>query len=193
MTGYFTLEANKLSVDKNELSRRLCLPKDFDFSAFDEAEKAVKEASSVKCNCIHTPIVQEEDFVVNLGFMKVQSRDLSKNLACCESAFVFCVTLGAAVDRLIEKTAVMSPYKSFIFDGYASSFAESACDEAERIIKENIKCKPRFSPGYGDFALENQKDVLYAVSAEKMLGVALSKSLLMTPKKTITAIMGICP
>ena len=192
MTGYFSLDANKLSVDKNELSKRLCIPKDFDFSLFEEAEKAVKQASNVKCNCICTNVSILENNDVDLGFVKVNSRDLCTNLKSCKQAFVFAVTLGSGIDRLISKMQVVSPAKSFVYDGYASSLAESACDEAERIIKEKMNCRPRFSPGYGDFALDAQKDVLHAVSAEKLLGVVMTKSLLMTPKKTITAVMGIC-
>ena len=50
--------------------------------------------------------------------------------------------------------------------------------------------RPRFSPGYGDFSLDCQKDIIRALEAEKTVGVTLTDSLLMTPSKSVTAVIG---
>jgi cobalamin-dependent methionine synthase I len=78
-----------------------------------------------------------------------------------------------------------------VTDAIASALAESACDEAERLIFEDNSHTPRFSPGYGDLPLEIQKPLLSFLDAEKTVGITLSSSLLMTPTKSITAIAGI--
>ena len=49
----------------------------------------------------------------------------------------------------------------------------------------------RFSPGYGDSPLEMQKQVLDLLDAENKLGITLSKGYMMSPSKSITAIMGL--
>jgi cobalamin-dependent methionine synthase I len=49
----------------------------------------------------------------------------------------------------------------------------------------------RFSPGYGDLPLEFQKTVFLLLNPEKYIGLTLSESLLMTPIKSVSAIIGI--
>ena len=49
----------------------------------------------------------------------------------------------------------------------------------------------RFSPGYGDFDLKYQKDILEYLDANKKIGISLTDSLMMIPTKSITAIIGI--
>jgi len=48
----------------------------------------------------------------------------------------------------------------------------------------------RFSPGYGDLSLENQKLFFKALELEKM-GMKLTESLMMFPEKSVTAIAGV--
>ena len=49
----------------------------------------------------------------------------------------------------------------------------------------------RFSPGYGDMPLQTQSVLLAALDAQRKLGITLSKSLLMTPTKSVTAVIGL--
>ena len=83
------------------------------------------------------------------------------------------------------------PYAVFVYDAVGSALAESVCDEAEKMIKRNSKCRPRFSPGYGDFPLSVQRDVLSLVNAERLVGITLTDTNLMLPQKSITAVVGI--
>ncbi|MCR5275107.1 MAG: Vitamin B12 dependent methionine synthase activation subunit, partial [Clostridiales bacterium] len=48
-----------------------------------------------------------------------------------------------------------------------------------------------FSPGYGDLPIEVQKEFLPLLDAERRLGITLSDSYLMSPSKSVTAIIGI--
>ena len=95
------------------------------------------------------------------------------------------------MERFLSKMSRLSSADFFIYDAVASALAESVCDEAERIIKGNLECKPRFSPGYGDFSLSVQKDVLLLVNAEKLIGITLTDTNLMIPQKSITSIIAI--
>jgi len=64
-------------------------------------------------------------------------------------------------------------------------------NESEKRVKGDILCRPRFSPGFGDFGLEHQKAILDLVNAERLLGITVNKSYMMSPMKSVTAIMGI--
>lgn len=189
---YFSVEKDCIKVDTAELSRRLCVGRDFDVSVFDGAVRDVLEVMTPKC-CFVKVDVSSENGIVDLGFVKTESRDLCKNLDGCKEAFVFAVTLGHGVDRLLSRLSLLSPAEFFVCDAVSSAFAESVCDAAEEIIRKDKKCKPRFSPGYGDSHLSLQKDVLAALNAQKLLGITLTDSNLMTPQKSITAVMGAEP
>jgi cobalamin-dependent methionine synthase I len=69
---------------------------------------------------------------------------------------------------------------------------ECWCDTVElELTKDEDKHCDRFSPGYGDFALEHQKDFARCLDMAKYTGITLSESLLMTPTKSVTAIIGL--
>lgn len=51
--------------------------------------------------------------------------------------------------------------------------------------------RPRFSPGYGDFALSHQEKFLNAINATKLIGITLSEGGIMIPEKSVSAIMGL--
>lgn len=187
---YFSLEKDSIKADASELKRRLSVSGDFDLSVFDGALSKVLEVITPKCCFVKTD-VSTGNGIANLGFVKTQSFDLCKNLDGCKEAYVFAVTLGHGVDRMLSKLSLLSPAEFFICDAISSAVAESVCDMAEERIKQGVKCRPRFSPGYGDLNLSLQKDVLSVLNAQKLLGITLTESDLMTPQKSITAIMGI--
>ncbi|NLV69188.1 MAG: methionine synthase, partial [Spirochaetes bacterium] len=54
---------------------------------------------------------------------------------------------------------------------------------------ENLT-RMRFSAGYGDFMLENQKHFFELLGLEK-LGVSLTERYIFIPEKTVTAIAGV--
>jgi len=129
---------------------------------------------------------------VDFGAFSVNSSDLVKNLEGCSRAVIFAATIGIGIDRLIKKYSVLSPAKAVIFQAIGTERAEKLCDMFCEEIEINIKgTKPRFSPGYGDFPLEKQKDIFDILECSKNIGVMLSESLLMTPSKSVTAVIGI--
>lgn len=119
-----------------------------------------------------------------------------------EKEIVFAATLGNAVDRLIQKKQVNDMASAVMIDGLASEMIEQVLDEFEAIIKSGLKEKasvggdgfvlgPRFSPGYGDFPLEAQKDIIRHLDAEKAIGLTLTSGGMLSPVKSVTGIMRI--
>ena len=92
------------------------------------------------------------------------------------------------MDRVLRNASLVSTAKHFVLDAVASSAVEALCDYIQDSLPEQTKA--RFAPGYGDFTLEMQGRLLEFVDAYK-IGISVNDSFMMTPMKTITAIMGI--
>ncbi|MBE7011243.1 MAG: Vitamin B12 dependent methionine synthase activation subunit [Ruminococcaceae bacterium] len=188
---YNTISKDELILNENETARRLQAEKGFKSDLIDQCLNELKNAVSCKLSAVITDIFFYDDGYLDLGFGRFQSFDLSKNLKGCKKAYIFAVTLGMDIDRLLYRYSLLSPSKHFIFDALASSLAEAGADRAEEIIRGGIVCSPRFSPGYGDLPLEIQPDILKLLNAGKLLGITINNALLMSPGKSVTAIMGI--
>lgn len=133
------------------------------------------------------------DEICDLGAFTLRSKNLAFNLSGCESAILFAATVGVEIDRLIAKYGRISPSKALIFQAIGAERIEALCDAfCADISKEyKIGTKPRFSPGYVDLPLECQKDIFAVLSPEKQIGLTLTDSLLMSPSKSVTAIVGL--
>ena len=188
---YRVIPTSELELNKNEVYARLQTSRETPLSDFSSLISELEGTILCKYSAVRLPISLKENNVVDFGFESVQSADLSKNLQGCNEAFIFGVTLGLGVDRFLNKLSLTSPSNHFIADAFASAYAESAADKAEETMKGSLPCKPRFSPGYGDLELTFQKKVLEVINSQKLLGISLNKSLLMSPMKSITAIMGV--
>lgn len=158
----------------------------------DGCEKELMGAVSGRCCYAYAPIDFPRENVVDIGFGDVVSKSLYTHLQGCNSVILFAATIGIGVDRLIAKYSRLSPAKSLVIDALASSAIEYWCDRAEqRITAREEKHCSRFSAGYGDFSLEHQRDFVQVLDVSRRLGVTLSDSLLMTPAKSVTAVIGL--
>lgn len=121
-----------------------------------------------------------------------RSANLARRLAGCRSAVIFAATLGTQAERQIKRYSSTAPAEAIIIGAVANERIESLCDAfCEELGKKYGEITERYSPGYGDLALDFQKSVFEALSPEKNIGLYLSESLLMTPVKSVTAIVGI--
>lgn len=133
---------------------------------------------------------------IDLGFAKVESKHLAKNLEGCERIVLFSATVGLAMDRLIARYSRISPAKAHMFQAMGAERVESLCDVfndeiTKKSNEEGCFTRPRFSPGYGDVPLSLQREIFAALDCERKLGITLNTSLLMSPSKSVTAIIGI--
>ena len=157
----------------------------------DECIKEINEKLCYKVCYSEYPVKILGD-KIDLNFTTLVSKGLAKNLKNCNKVVLFCATVGISVDRLIAKYNAVSPTKALIFQAIGAERIESLCDLFNSEIKKQyINTKPRFSAGYGDLPLEVQKEIFNALSCSKNIGVFLNESLLMSPSKSVTAIIGI--
>lgn len=141
------------------------------------------------------PLVRSETALF-CGEIRLCGNSIEKRLAGCKSAVLLALTLGFKTDRLIAASSLVSPYRALLLDSCASAAVESLADMAQRaatkeLLIENERFLPRFSPGYGDLPLSLQGPLLQAINATRLIGLTVNSSLLLSPIKSVTAIIGI--
>lgn len=162
----------------------------------EESLTELLAAASPKCISRTYPLTLLPDNELDFSVFRTKSRNLSKNLADCEQVILFAATLGTGVDVLLRKYNKLQMSKAVIMQAAATAVIEEYCDEENRKLKQeyeaqNLYLRPRFSPGYGDFPLECQKNITAVLETPKRVGIMLTESLLMTPSKSVTAVMGV--
>lgn len=148
-----------------------------------------------KVCCREFSVIKNGD-ELDLGFAKTKSKNLALNLKDCGKIVLFVATVGHGIDRLIKKQELLSPAKAVCLQAIGSERVESLCNFFNAEIKSEYGkrgffLKPRFSPGYGDLSLELQKKIIPALDSTKLLGISLGENLMMSPSKSVTAIIGI--
>ena len=160
------------------------------------AKEATAEIDSLIDECI-AEATDKLSYKVCYGqfptsFMEFKSEKLKKNLCGCDSFVLFAATIGIEIDRMITKYGKVAPSKALIFQAIGTERIESLCDEFCRFAEcEYGYTKPRFSPGYGDLSIEVQKEFFRVLDPGKRIGLSLNESMLMSPSKSVTAIVGI--
>jgi len=150
------------------------------------------ESLNYKYNYIFKDISVTKDSVTINNNISFVSTDLASFLRECDKAVFLGVSLSTQFERKLSLYQRTDALKAMIYDACGSAFVEAICDELSRQFEQetNLYSTSRYSPGYGDLALEEQKKFYRILSLEKM-GVELTESNLMIPRKTVTAIIGL--
>lgn len=125
-----------------------------------------------------------------------QGKDIAKLLSGCSEVCLLAVTLGAQSERMILREQARSNTHAVLLDAVLSAYVEAACDQIEEMLREQLLLKglyltDRFSPGYGDMPMEQTREICEVLSAFKAIGLSVSGSGIMIPRKSVTAVMGI--
>lgn len=85
--------------------------------------------------------------------------------------------------------------EAYILDAIGSLTVEKAMDKiqqqlAENVKFENLKISNRYSPGYCNWHLSGQ-EFLFKLIGENPTGVSINSSCLMTPRKSVSGLIGI--
>lgn len=155
----------------------------------------LQSASSKKSVYRIFDLSQEDGEYIRFGNLEVKSKSLGKNLLGCDKIVLLGATLGIGVDQLLFRYSKMDMAKTVVLQACAAALLEEYCDEcqdgiAEELKKEGRFLRPRFSPGYGDFSIECQRNVIQMLDAAKTIGLTITESLMMVPSKSVTAVIG---
>ncbi|MCU6748145.1 Vitamin B12 dependent methionine synthase activation subunit [Faecalicatena acetigenes] len=141
---------------------------------------------------------QYSDTKIMAGNLKIESRNLGKNLKGCEQVIFFGATLGTGVDTLLRRYTIADMAKTVVLQACAAAVLEEYCDMCQEKIgealrKENKYLRPRFSPGYGDFGMEYQEALIRMLDCAKRIGLTMTGGAMMVPTKSVTAVIGVSP
>ena len=131
------------------------------------------------------PVTVRED-VCDFGVASLRSRDLAAYLSRSSSAVLFAATVGVEFDRLLLRSSRLSPARALLLQAIGAERIEALCNA---FCDDIAKSRARFSPGYGDLPLSAQRELFRLLRPEKHIGVTLNDSMLMSPSKSVTAIV----
>ena len=193
MGGVVTRAYELPAVNVGEVLRYAGAPRAADeFSKLVESCLCEAEHAVTGRVCFAEVGVSRRDGRLSTEAFETESVALSKNLAGCDRAVIFAATVGFGIDRLIAKYSVVSPSRALIFQAVGAERIEALCDTlCLDLEREYGGLRPRFSPGYGDLPLAMQREIFAYLDCPKRIGLTLNESLLMSPTKSVTAIVGI--
>ena len=185
-------------INKGEILRYSGIPVATDMSRMEETDDLVDKVIELSKKEFTYRVVyryfdiSDDDELI--GIFR-QSKDLMKNMHDCKYGMIFAATVGAGIDRLITRYKKIDSAMALMMQAHGAERAESLCDRFCADVKKAAEEKgytthPRYSPGFGDLPLNVQPLLLERVGAEKRLGITLGDSYLMSPSKSVTAVIG---
>jgi len=147
-------------------------------------------------------VTDVENLNVKEGIIKFRNQGLNPGRQVCgyikesTQAALFLCTAGEDFTRMTnalnEQGDIMEAY---ILDAIGSLTVENAMDKIQEnlrlsFITSRLKISNRYSPGYCNWPLTDQK-ALFELIGDNPVGITLSDSCLMTPRKSVSGIIGI--
>lgn len=122
--------------------------------------------------------------------------DISTHLAGASKCITFACTLGVGFESTLLRLQAQSVTKALIFDAIGTAFIEEVADVTEEtllspFIKNGYFSKFRYSPGYGDLSLDFQEKIINALQCQKKIGLTVTDTNILIPRKSVTAFIGI--
>ena len=123
-------------------------------------------------------------------------RSIQKHLDRCEAVIILAATVGEGIEKHVTESFDAGNYAyAVLLDAAATAAVEQVADAMERTIRPAVDragytMRWRYSPGYGDWPLKEQPHLIrFSHAAE--IGIHLTESLMLWPRKSITAIIGL--
>ena len=130
---------------------------------------------------------------LDCGFL-LPGKDLAAHLSGCREAVLMAATLSPGVDALLRRTQLTDLGRSLVLESCATAAIEEVCDRGEGVIRRSYpgqELTGRYSPGYGDLPVTVQGEFLALLDAPRQLGLCATGSSILTPRKSVTAVLGV--
>lgn len=132
--------------------------------------------------------------MLSAGGIELSGSSIAEHFDGCNRAIFMAATASAETDLLISRAEARDIIDALILDALGSAAAEQVCAMAEAEIHSMLPgfyMTWRFSPGYGDFPIDTQKNIADVLSVQKRIGVTVTDSCLLLPRKSVTAVIGV--
>lgn len=158
----------------------------------DEAIEIINSSANPKTLYrIFSCQVTDEELII--GDVSFRSKRLAENLKGCSRVVMFGATLGTECDRQIKIAGATNVALAIALQATAADKIEEVCDSLENSImsEHNVTLRQRYSPGYFDLDITEQKKFFSLLELQKRIGLTLTDTCEMVPTKSVTAFIGI--
>lgn len=124
----------------------------------------------------------------------LQGEQVRRLLKQCDKVVLLAATLGLEAETLLRRAQKRSMMDAILLDAMGSAAIENVCDNLCADLAKQLAPRyltVRFSPGYGDMPLSQQRQLFDTLDVTRRIGVTLTDSALMAPQKSVTALMGV--
>lgn len=191
----------KIEVNKKEVLRYLGY-KDQEYSPeldrlIDEMRAEILEIARYRYTYRIVDLEKDEDGLVRIadGILPLTGENIQKHLGNSDQAVVLAATLGVDVERRLNYYSRTDLTRNIILDSCGTQMIEEVCDGIEEEVKEKLGPGRyytfRYSPGYGDYPISVQNQLVHFLDGYRRIGLTVTPSHLLLPRKSVTAIMGI--
>lgn len=141
-------------------------------------------------------IVEKDTFSIDNG-PDFHGKLLARAFRPASMVAVFALTVGEKISERIERLAAEDILRSYLVDVIASEFVESLAGRFQSMLEDNMRQKglfggQRFSPGYCDWSIGENRQLLQWLDAGK-IGISLTRKDMMIPQKSISGMIGFGP
>jgi hypothetical protein len=194
----------KIATPRDAIYTRLGYKKgmtQIDSALSDEIERYIDEALSLmdlRGSALILTIEDRSETEIHLeGGVLLESVSLAWMLVGSAEVLIMAATAGERIMSAITADVVgANVTRGVVLDAAASEVVDAALDWIMAYYNQTLLrqrktlTKRRFSAGYGDFALENQR-LIYNLLMLERIGVSITGSCILVPEKSVSALAGI--
>ena len=128
----------------------------------------------------------------------LNSNSITAHLEGAIEVAVFAVTIGVELEEEVSNMFIQGNYtEAILLDAVGSCVTEQAVEQlvsmlAHQAARNGHIIGRRYSPGYGDWPISAQKDIV-EISHADIIGIKLTTAMMLVPRKSVTAIIGLYP
>jgi hypothetical protein len=123
---------------------------------------------------------------------------VAQHLSPAQKIVVLICTVGAAINDLVSQTSSQNMVYALALDGLGSAAVEAlaheACHHLEmEFIKDGLQASIPLSPGMIGWSVEDGQSQIFSLIDNDAIGVTLNDQFVMTPRKSLSMVVGLGP
>lgn len=129
---------------------------------------------------------------------RLKSPKLSRTMRDSQEIVCFVGTIGKGIEKEIKKLMKQKRLsEAYVLDAMGSVMVENLVQQFQSKLRKHYKAQNKavslpFSPGYCDWPVTEQRKLFQLMEPQKV-GVELTDSCLMKPRKSISGVVGLFP
>ncbi|WP_346355106.1 vitamin B12 dependent-methionine synthase activation domain-containing protein [Azotosporobacter soli] len=130
--------------------------------------------------------------------IELTATSIKRHLQASQHVVVLAVTIGELLEKTSEHYFAQGSYShALLLDAAGTTAVEAAADQLEAFIRQQYAqkgfiCTRRFSPGYGNWDIRFQPEILRLANAGQV-NITSTESCMLLPRKSVTAVIGLQP